>query len=55
MSSYRGVCVLRLTTGEIHGVKVIDTAGNGNVLDPSEYVRRGVQPPLDQLPDCPGQ
>lgn len=55
MSSYRGVCVLRLSTGEIHRVKVVDSTGLGNVLDPKEYVRRGIQPLLEQLPDCPAQ
>jgi hypothetical protein len=51
MSSYTGIYVQRLSSGEIHSVQVKDTAGNSIPLDPAVYVQRGIQPPIDQLPD----
>jgi len=51
MSSYTGLYVQRLSNGDICGVQVIDTAGNENSLDPFLYQQRGIQPPIEQLPD----
>lgn len=52
MTQYTGSCAARIATGEIINVHVVDATGNGMTLSPGEYVNRGVQPPLDQLPDC---
>ena len=52
MITYTGLCVIRLPLGEIDHVRVQDTTGNGTWLEPEEYRRRAVPPPLDQLPDC---
>ena len=52
MTSYIGVCVVRLSNGEIFNVQVKDPAGNGMVLTPQEYQHRQINPPLNQLPDC---
>ena len=51
MSSYKGLYVQRLSDGTIHSVQVEDSAGNSLPLDPQEYVRRGIKPDIDQLPD----
>lgn len=51
MSSYTGLYVQRLSTGQIHGVQVRDTAGTDVPLDPTEYRARGIQPPIEELPD----
>lgn len=51
MSSYTGLYVQRLTTGHVHGVQVDDGAGIENSLNPDVYTARGIQPPIDQLPD----
>lgn len=51
MSSYTGLYVQRLSTGQIHSVQVRDTGGNALPLDPHEYIRRGINPPIEQLPD----
>jgi hypothetical protein len=47
----RGLYVQRYSNGQIHGVQVVDTAGNENSLDPSIYRARGISPPLEELPD----
>lgn len=52
MSQYTGKCVVRISTGEIISVHVVDTAGIGMTLSPEDYEARGVKPPLDQLPNC---
>jgi hypothetical protein len=52
MSSYTGKCVVRLSTGAIFDVQVVDTSGIGITLSPEEYVARGITPPLKELPDC---
>jgi hypothetical protein len=51
MSSYTGLYVQRLESGQIHAVQVRDTAGNELSIDPSTYEQRSVQPPLHALPD----
>ena len=51
MSSYEGLYVQRLTDGTVHSVQVKDSAGNQLPLDPQEYIRRGIGPPLETLPD----
>ena len=51
MTSYTGIYVQRTTTGAIFSVQVRDSAGIELSLNPAEYERRGVQPPMDQLPD----
>lgn len=52
MSGYTGKCVSRLTRGEIIDVFVVDPTGHGLTLTPSEYEKRGITPPIEQLPDC---
>jgi hypothetical protein len=54
MSSYTGLYVQRLSNGVIFGVQVLDTTGNENSLDPGDYRERGIQPPIEQLPDLEG-
>jgi hypothetical protein len=51
MSSYTGLYVQRLSNGVIFGVQVLDTAGMENSLDPFVYQQRGIQPPIERLPD----
>lgn len=34
----------------IHGVQVEDSAGNSWSIEPQDYIARGHQPPLDELP-----
>jgi hypothetical protein len=48
-SSYTGLYVQRLSNGTIYSVKVKDPNGNEYSLDPVEYVKQGIQPPIDQL------
>ncbi len=50
-SSYRGLYVQRLSDGTIHSVQVVDAGGNSIPLDPDTYIQRGVEPPIDHLPD----
>jgi hypothetical protein len=52
MSSYKGIFVQRTASGDIHSVQVEDPFGNSLSLDPRDYLARGVQPPMDQLPDA---
>jgi hypothetical protein len=52
MTSYKGMCVFRLGSGAIFNAKVEDAAGNQLTISPDDYLRRGVNPPIDQLPDC---
>jgi hypothetical protein len=52
MSNYVGKCVVRLQSGDVVSVHVVDTAGNGMTLDPSDYKARGIKPPLTELPEC---
>ena len=51
MSSYTGLYVQRLSTGQIHSVQVRDTAGMDMALDPSVYQQRGILSPIEELPD----
>ena len=51
MSSFTGLYVQRLSTGAICDVQIIDAAGNENSLAPDVYLQRGIQPPIEQLPD----
>lgn len=50
-SSFKGLYVQRLGGGVIHSVQVVDLAGISLPLDPMAYVDRGIQPPIDSLPD----
>ena len=52
MSSYTGKCVVRISTGQIIDVHVVDSTGIGMTLSPQEYEARQVKPPLEELPDC---
>ena len=54
--AYTGRCVLRDETGAIVEVHVIDHSGFErikNVMAADDYVERGIQPALLDLPDCP--
>lgn len=51
-SSYKGVCVHFLSDGTIDHVSVEDISGNRLPLDLDDYISRGIQPPVDDLPDC---
>jgi hypothetical protein len=50
-SSYTGLYVQRLEDGRIFNVQVVDTAGNGNAIEPDVYKQRGCKPPIEELPD----
>ena len=50
-SSYKGLYVQRFEDGTIYGVQVVDPGGNSISLDPNTYIERGVNPPIEQLPD----
>lgn len=51
-TSYRGICVLRLSSGEIIDVQVEDTTGMRLTLSPQQYQERGCKPQISLLPDC---
>lgn len=51
MSDYKGIYVQRLNDGSIFNVKVEDSAGTSLTLDPQDYINRGIQPDIKQLPD----
>lgn len=42
MSQYTGKCVIRISTGEIIDVHVVNTSGTGMILPPQEYQTRGI-------------
>ena len=46
-----GLYVQRLNSGAIHSVQVVDSANNSRPMDPHTYTARGIQPPIEQLPD----
>jgi hypothetical protein len=52
MSSQTGKCVVRIQSGMIIDVHVTDSRGQGTTMAPDVYVSRGIQPPLNSLPDC---
>ncbi len=51
MSSYTGLYVQRLESGEIHGVQVVDPFGNSLSLEPEIYIQRQINPPINTLPN----
>lgn len=51
MSSYTGLYVQRLESGEIHGVQVVDHFGNSLSLEPEIYIQRQINPPINTLPN----
>lgn len=55
MSEYTGQCVVRISTGEILDVHVVDSKGVGMTIPPNEYLSRGIKPSLNQLPECSGR
>ena len=52
MSSYIGVHVNRLEGGTIDSVQVKDSAGIELPISPDEYKRRGIKPPIEELPEA---
>ncbi len=50
LSSYTGLYVQRLNDGTVYSVQVTDPYGNELPLNPQDYIDRGIQPPIDQLP-----
>ena len=46
-----GLYVQRLSTGDVHSVQIKDDAGMEWPVDPSVYITRGYEPPIDSLPD----
>ncbi len=50
-SSYRGLFVHKLSDGTITDVQVEDPAGTSLPLPLAEYLRRGILPPAQTLPD----
>jgi hypothetical protein len=46
-----GIYTQCLSNGLIHNVQVVDSAGNTRPMEPSTYKSRGLQPPLENLPD----
>jgi hypothetical protein len=51
VSSYKGLYVQRTSKGQIHSVQVEDPGGNSIPLEPTEYIKRDVKPPINELPD----
>jgi hypothetical protein len=51
MSSYKGIYVQRFDSGSIDSVQVEDPFGHRLPLDPHDYLSRGIQPPMEQLPN----
>jgi pyruvate/oxaloacetate carboxyltransferase len=51
MSTYVGLYVQRLSDGSIYSVQVKDQAGISLPLEPQEYIRRGIKPEIDRLPN----
>lgn len=51
MSEYTGIYVQRLSDGSIYAIQVRDPHGNETSLDAATYVQRGIEPPIDSLPD----
>jgi hypothetical protein len=51
MSSYTGIYVHRLASGEVYAVQVRDTAAIELSIDPATCQQRLVQPPLHELTD----
>ena len=51
MSQYTGLYVQRLSDGSIFSVQVKDPNGNEANLDHWEYIKRGIQPDINSLPD----
>ena len=49
---YRGVYVQRLNNGQIYSVQVVAPGLILMTLPPREYAARGIQPPMDKLPDA---
>lgn len=54
MSDYKGIAVQRLSNGEIYSVVVITPPNHKSTMEPDEYVRRGIKPPIDTLPTQEG-
>ena len=50
-TSYKGLFAQKLPDGSVVAVQVEDPNGNSLSLDPDTYTKRGVLPPIDQLPD----
>lgn len=53
-SSYKGIYVQRDESGNVVSVQVEDTSGNTMPIPPKIYNERGVEPPINELPDQPG-
>jgi hypothetical protein len=51
MSSYKGLSVSRLSDGTIVDVQVEESNGISLCLTPAVYKERGIQPPIQSLPD----
>jgi hypothetical protein len=52
MANYKGICKKLLSDGSVVDTVVEDTTGMQMPFDPQEYQRRGILPPLDDLPIC---
>jgi hypothetical protein len=50
-TNYTGLFAQKLSDGSVISVQVEEPNGNSLTLDPADYVSRGIQPPIDQLPD----
>jgi hypothetical protein len=51
-SFYQGIYVQRFGNGEIHNVQVISPGGHSMSITPEMYLSKGVEPPMDSLPDA---
>jgi hypothetical protein len=51
-STYQGLYVQRYDNGQIHNVQVTSPGGASIPLDPDDYVARGIEPPMEELPDA---
>ncbi len=51
MESYKGICVQRLSNGEIFNVHVEDATGIKMTFPPDDYISKGIKPDIDSLED----
>ena len=49
-SNYTGIYVTKLPSGEILTVQVKDIFNHQHPLQPNDYRRRGIEPPIESLP-----
>ncbi|MBM3859200.1 MAG: hypothetical protein FJ395_06070 [Verrucomicrobia bacterium] len=51
-SLYTGICIVKMPSGEAVQVQMKTPTGHKNQISVSDYKRRGIKPPIEELPDC---